>query len=146
MALPAGVASVNLTFGSYVDATGAVKGAGLVGTIVPASKIVAGNGSVVTVSPVTVTLDNTGSGSIVLPTGGTYTITWSAGRFDWSPGNMTFTLPGGSPSTVDFDLLTPVASTPTANVTDALIAGLLADPTSLTRTAAINLPTYPGGA
>jgi hypothetical protein len=86
MALPAGLATVTVTCGPYID----VKGVPYTGTVTftPSTPVIwRATGVVILDGPVTVTLDAAGSGAIVLPatdaaglsvTGFTYTVTVAA--------------------------------------------------------------------
>jgi hypothetical protein len=129
MALPADVATCSVTFGPYTDATGAVLFAGMTGKLVASSKVVdAATGAVIVNAPVTVTLGSDSTASVTVPcttqtttvpTSWTYTVTWDAGRFKPSPGDLTFVLPAAG--TYDFDTRTPV-NLPAAVVGLAVVA------------------------
>lgn len=143
-----GVPTTTVIFGPYAQF------AGMTATITPSSKVVqVSTGAVVMLTPLTVTLDGTGAGSVALPntdatglvpSGFTYTLLWQVGRFDASPGNRTFSLPVAAGPTVNFDLIAPATVAP-SNVAglDGLLAVLLADKTSATYAAALQVPNYP---
>lgn len=144
--IPAGVTTTTVTFGPYTDANGATQFANMTATITPSAKVTqTATGAVIVPAPIKIALDATGAGAIALantdaaglvPSGFTYTLTWQAGRFDATPGNLTFSLPMSSGPTVDFDLIAPVVTSPAPPASlDSLVASLLTDPTS--RTSAI---------
>lgn len=115
MPLPGGVATKTLTFGPYLDLTGAVAYVGMVGILSLSVQVEHLPSGIVIDSPVTFTIGSDGTAAVgplvcnddpsLFPQGTTYTVTWEALSYKPTPGNKTFQLLTAGSSVIDYDLI-----------------------------------------
>jgi hypothetical protein len=127
VSLPGDVTTFTLSFGSYTNILGATALAGLRATITPVDAqgrdvrlTHVSTGRAIVPEPVEVTIASDGTGSIGLlphtdnatlsPAEFLYKVEWNVSSRSPTPGNAIVAVPAASGTTIDYDLLVPVAS------------------------------------